>query len=69
MRKDREEFSTFLGTPSGTWSRGNSLQKLVESASLKFPSRIKSISRREYSQIIDVVKSPLYTKRKTFSQS
>ncbi len=61
MRKEREieEFCTFLGTPSGIWSRGNSLQKLVESASLKFPSRIESISRREYSQIIDVVKSPL----------
>ncbi len=45
------------------------IPKLVESASLKLPSRIESISRREYSQIIDVVKSRLYTKRKTFSQS
>lgn len=50
---------TFFETPSGTWSRGNSRQKLVESASLKFPSSIESISLREYSHIIDVVISPL----------
>ena len=56
--REREKH-TFFGTPSGTWSRGNSRQKLVESASLKFPSRTESISRREYSQRIEVLMSPL----------